>query len=283
MSGEHTGWIREAEDDSFLKELAKSALPKEFRTYGVPSEVRPDIGANAHRLENQGPMGSCQGHTIASCVEQLNTTATSGDRTQLSNLFAYLATQKIDGLLGSDRGSTISGGVKLATSSGVPPLANAPYPNPVRYPNGNQIRSILKQANYDAGKPFTIRSSIGIRSHDQAKQWIGGGGVISIGKTWPPRFRTVNQRRVVSAIGQRGGGHAVAILGYRKNGNLIVANSHDYWYEIPPQLFEQTLRHRYTVCIGLSDMANPKPRDLSYLKTKLANWSGNIKSILEAT
>ena len=262
------GWLREAEDEAFLKELRRPRLPKAFKTWGRPAEILPE---ESHTLEDQGPMGSCQGHAIASCTEQLNYIATAGDRTQLSNIFAYLATQKIDGLLGSDRGSTISGGVKLATENGICPLDNAPYPSPIRYPNGNQQRSILSQANYAAGKPYKVRASVGIRSHEQALEWMGGGGVLSLGISWPPRIDTINGRKTATAAARGGGGHAVAGLGYRRNGNLIFANSHNYWLDITPSVFEAMLRHQWTVCIGLSDMANPKPRDLSWLKESRRN------------
>lgn len=262
------GWLREAEDEAFLKELRRPRLPKAFKTFARPAEILPE---ESHQLEDQGPMGSCQGHGIASCTEQLNYIATAGDRTQLSNIFAYLATQWIDGLLGSDRGSTISGGVSLATNKGICPLANAPYPNPVRYPNDSQRRAILSEANYAAGAPFKVRSSVGIRSHEQALEWIGGGGVLSLGISWPPRIETINGRKTATAATRGGGGHAIAGLGYRRNGNLIFANSHNYWLDITPSAFEAMLRHQWTVCIGLSDMANPKPRDLSWLKESRRN------------
>ena len=32
---------------------------------------------------------------------------------------------------------------------------------------------------------------------------------------------------------------------------------------------QQMLRHRYTACIGISDMANPKPRQFSWKTSKL--------------
>lgn len=275
------GWVRELEDDSFLKILAKPRVPKAFKAFANPSEVRPDLGPNQHELENQSSMGSCQGFTIASCCEQLNTIATGGDRTQLSDIFAYLASQKITGsqLFGRDAGSTISSGVELATGNGICPEELAPYPQPVRYPNARERQSILKQSNYTAGEPYKIRSSVGIKSHEDAINWIGGGGVCSLGIAWPPRMRTINGRKTAVGAASSGGGHAIAILGYRKNGNLVVANSHNYWLEITPDAFTQMLRHRWTVCIGLSDMANPQPRTIADFKQGMSDWAKEIKDI----
>lgn len=274
-----TGWNIDAENFQAIKEVCRAKVPHAFMAAAIPDEVRPDVKPNPHQLENQSSMGSCQGHAIASCVEQLYTIATGGERRQLSNIFAYLATQKIDGLLGSDRGSTISGGVKLAASNGICPLENAPYPHPVRYPSSRDQQRILSQANYQAGEPFKIRSHVGIKSYEQAKQWVGGGGVISLGITWPPQTRKVNGRATIMGASSRGGGHAIAILGYKKNGNLIIANSHNYWMDCTPQAFEQLLRQRYTVAIGLSDLANPVPRDLSALKKFWSQKSQHKKDL----
>lgn len=275
------GWQRELEDSSFLKELQKSNVPRAFRSFANPEEVRPDKGANQHQLENQSSMGSCQGHAIASCVEQLNMIATGGDRTQLSNIFAYIASQEITGsqLSGRDSGSTISAGVELATGNGIPPESLVPYPNPVRYPNSRARQAILKKSHYLAGAPYKIRSSVAIKSHQNAIDWIGGGGVISLGISWAPPMKTINGRRTAVGAANGGGGHAICVMGYDKNGNLIVANSHNYWMSITPKAFDQMLRHRWTVAIGVSDMANPVPRDMSQLKKGLSDWAADKQEL----
>ena len=275
------GWQRELEDSSFLKELQKSNVPRAFRSFANPEEVRPDKGTNQHQLENQSSMGSCQGHAIASCVEQLNMIATGGDRTQLSNIFAYIASQEITGsqLSGRDSGSTISAGVELATGSGIPPEALVPYPNPVRYPNSRARQAILKKSNYLAGNPYRIRSSVAIKSHQNAIDWIGGSGVISLGIPWSPPMKTINGRRTAIGAANGGGGHAICALGYKESGNLIFANSHNYWLDITPKAFEQMLRHRWTVAIGLSDMANPVPRDMSQLQKGLSDWAADKQGL----
>jgi len=275
------GWRRELEGAGTLKALQSAKVPKVFKSFASPVEVRPDLGDNAHRLENQSSMGSCQGHAIASCVEQLNTIATGGDRTQLSNIFAYIASQKITGsqLFGRDSGSTISSGVELATGNGICPESLAPYPQPVRYPNANERKKILSSENYAAGEPYKIRSSVGVKTYEDAVNWIGGGGAISLGISWPPQMRTINGRKTAVAAANGGGGHAIAGLGYKKNGNIIFANSHNYWLDITPDAFSQMLRHRWTVAIGLSDMANPVPRDLSYLKKSRKQRLGNVQEL----
>lgn len=266
------GWRMDLEDRAFLKSAFRTPVPKEFRAYGRPEEVRPDLDGS-HVLEDQGQMGSCQGCTISSCVERLNFIATGGDKTQLSKLFAYLATQKIDGLLGRDAGSTISGGMKLATGNGICPETVVPYPKPVAYPNRRDIARVLTPENYAAGEPFKVRSAVGIRSNDDMLDWIGGGGAGTIGIPWPIRMRTEGRVRYVDDFVPLGNqGHALAILGYLKNGWTIWANSHNYWMHVSPKALEKMLRNRRVSCGGVSDMASPKPREVNFTQGKLAAW-----------
>lgn len=244
----------ELEDRNFLARL--KPLPVSFTTFARPAEVDVDW----HRTENQGPIGSCQGNDLASCLERLQFVRTNDKSTviQLSRIFAYLATQKIDRLLGSDRGSTITGGVKLALQHGVCPESLTGYPS--RYPSTSQIQSILTAANYAAGQPYKAEKSWQCpEDPEEAMNFIGAGGAISIGIMWYsgliPRDRIVRRFSPSS----RGGGHAMAVLGYTRNGNLVAVNSHgDGRYEIEPGAWISMMKHRYTAAVGLA--CDVKPR-----------------------
>lgn len=245
-------------------------IPKAFRDFAKPSEIDP---RKWHRIESQGAIGACQGNCLASCLERLYWVATGGEVTQFSRIFAYLATQKRDGLLGSDRGSTIAGGVEVAAQHGLPFEEQVPYPNPARYPSRSDINRILSAKNYEAGQPYKIRSQVAIRSYEDCIDWLAGGGAVSIGIAWPVQL---DRNATVNSFGGGGrGGHAIAILGYLRNGNLVVANSHSErygdsgWFYVTPSAFGQMLRHRYTACYGLSDMGQPKPRRVDFRKSKM--------------
>jgi len=275
------GWRRDLEDASVIIGLLAAKTPWKFKAAATPDEVRPDL-EGIHPLENQSSMGSCQGFTITSCTERLYQIASGGAHEQLSNIFAYLASQRITGdqLYGRDSGSTISSGVQLSTQHGICPLELAPYPQPVRYPNARERQAILKQSNYAAGEPFKIRSSLGaVKSADHAIDLIGGGAVITIGMGWPPQIRDVDGRKTIVGPGGDNGGHAIAILGYKRDSTLIAHNSHGYWLDIEPSAFNRILRQRWTVAVGLSDMANPQPRDVSYLAKKIRNRVGNLPEL----
>lgn len=242
------------EDRQLLSELQQ--VPRAFRSYSRPEEVRVDW----HRTENQGQIGSCQGNDLTSCLERCQYVAGKRPVTQLSRIFAYLATQKIDGLLYRDRGSTISGGIRLALNHGVPPEPDTGYPR--SYPSRSAIDRILSPDNYEAGKPFVALSSWSVpEDPDEAKNWIGGGGAISLGIKWPgmPRDRVFR-----NFTGRGGGGHAIAILGYEREGNLVGVNSHnDGRFEITENAWRQMVRHRWTAAVGLSGFSDPEPIDWS--------------------
>lgn len=264
IGDEHAGYAWDLENTEQLYGEA-GEIPQAFHSFARPEKVDPRPW---HKIENQGPMGSCQGHSISSCVEALYYVATGGETIQLSRGYAYLATQKIDGLLGRDRGSTISGGVKVA-QAGIPTEEAFPYPNPVSYSLLHRKFPPNQEVLRDAGQ-YAIKSTVRIRSHQDAVEWIGGGGAINIGIRWPVNLS--NGARVTSFTGRGRGGHAIAILGYLPNGDLIVANSHSTrygqagWFFFTPRAFGQMLSSSYTACIGVSDMPAAEPRKVDWIE-----------------
>ena len=248
----------ELEDRAYLERLEE--LPVAFRTFSRP----PEVGVDWHKTENQGPIGSCQGNDLTSCLERLQFVRTN-DKTQvvqLSRIFAYLATQRIDRLLGSDQGSTISGGIKLATTVGVCPESMTGYPP--TYPPTREITSrYLTQANYDAGASYkALKSWKAPADVDECMNFIGGGGAISIGVAYYrgliPADRVVRRFNPPS----RSGGHAMAVLGYTRSGNLVAVNSHgDGRYEITPEAWTAMIRHSWTAAIGITGTTAPRVVD----------------------
>lgn len=230
----------EYEDRSWLASLAP--IPRSFRGFGRPDEVLVDW----HESENQGRMGSCQGNGLTSCIERTVYIATR-KIVQLSRIYAYLRTQQVDGLLGSDRGSTITGGGKVALE-GVPLESLTSYPS--SYPGKgerNRILSFKESCDYKAVSVQACPDTA-----DEALDLIGGGAAISFGIPWYPGV--IPSDRIVRRFNppSRAGGHAMAVLGYKRNGNLVPVNSHgDGPYEITPEAWEKMLRHPYTAAIVL--------------------------------
>lgn len=242
------------EDHDFLDSLKDAPMKTAaWEAFSRPDEVLIDW----HKTESQGPMGSCQGHSISSCLERL--AMVRGEKIQLSEIFAYLATQKLDGLLGSDRGSTISGGCKVAIQYGCPPEKLTGYPR--GYPSRSERSKILSEANYKAGEPYKALSLWKVpRDHEALLDFIGGGGGVNFGVAYGSG--TIPRDRVMRTFRPGRGGHAMALLGYNKEGWLRAVNSHnDGEYLILPEAWDQIMRHRYTSAIGVMGTQNAEPVD----------------------
>jgi hypothetical protein len=249
-------WAWEKEDYDYLNSLNEVPMATEaWRTFSRPVEVQ--IGW--HVTEDQGSIGSCQGFSLTSVLERL--AFVKNQTVQLSEIFAYLASQKIDGLLGRDVGSTISGGCKLAVDTGCCLRERTGYPR--SYPGSAEISRILSRENYAAGAPFKALSAWRVPDdHDALLDFIGGGGGVNFGIMWYtgliPRDRIVRSFNPSS----NGGGHAMCILGYDRDGNLRAANSHaDGPYLITPAAWRSMLRHRFTAAIGLMGSPEAVPVD----------------------
>lgn len=254
------------EDRSFLSQVPQLLMTSTaWKAFTRPAEVNIDW----HRSENQGRLGSCQGHGLTSVLERL--AFACGLTVQLSEIFAYLATQKIDGLLGSDSGSTISGGAKLAMATGVPLESVTGYPG--SYPSRSAIAQYLSKENYEAAAQHKAKSLWQVEDNlDKTLDFLGGGGAITFGISWYsgliPKDRVV--RDFNPSRNKLLGGHAMAVLGYTKDGELKAANSHaDGPYIITPSAWSKMLQHRSTAAIGL--MGNPTAEPIDWYKNSPNN------------
>jgi hypothetical protein len=264
MSGFIGGWLQTEEDRDFLDALPGESAVLAMR--GSYSEVKVDP-RKVMKIENQGSVGSCQGHALSSCVELCYYIATGDLTRQLSRAMGYYETQRIDGIT-SDRGSTISGGIKLATTKGICREELWKYSGryDARRPaNWAEIES--DAAQHKIGQSYRMTSYDGVRT------FLGSGqGGISIGISWGGEV----DRAIVNLFsGAGGGGHAIALLGLSErldfSGRPFVWMLNSWgsswgnagWAEWAPNAVEQMLRHRFTACFGLSDMPNVKPREFT--------------------
>jgi hypothetical protein len=263
MSDKRIGyWLHDEEDQNFLNSLPGESSVLAMR--GTYDEVRVDP-RKVMKIENQGSVGSCQGHALSSCVELCYYIATGDLTRQLSRAYGYYETQRIDNITG-DRGSTISGGIKLATIRGIPQEKLWTYSG--RYDNRRPAN--WQEIEADAHQ-HKIGQSYRMTTYDGVRTFLGSGqGGISIGISWSGE---VDRAIVNSFSGTGGGGHAIALLGLSKRLDLSgrpyvwMLNSwganwgNGGWAEWAPAAVDQMLRHRYTACFGLSDMPNVKPRE----------------------
>lgn len=224
-----------------------------------PEEIDPRGWYDIH---DQGPVGSCQGQSLADCGEYLNVIAT-GVEVQLSRGFAYLASQEFDRLIGRDNGSTLSGGTKAA-ARGIP-LEDA-------FEYTANYRDLLSRYQRDkdkllAGKLWKYPAAIAMPDYESCYRWLSSWtGVIQIGIGWS----LGNARWEVESYRSGGGGHAVNLTGYLKrpgwtdDRGILLKNSHskqwgkDGWALIHPKVVDSWCRNQTVV--GRSDMRAPAPR-----------------------
>ena len=257
-------------------EIANTATPMAFtmRDFQAPEQIDP---RPLCRHDDQGNMGSCGGHGNTNCGEYLwalNTGSMSNDR-QFSRLFSYLEAQRLDGLIGSDRGSTISSGLKISKEIGYLEekyLAyRTPYPSNARSVVTDEMR---KQASGVTG--FSVKSHAWLESYDQIFQYLASqSGAVYVGSIWNNSF--YSQSKVLDSVNlSGGGGHAYAFLGYssrkdRSGRNYIWRlNSHsmDSWTEIAPSVVDAMCKHRWSSIVGVSDLQVPGPNKRSWLKDR---------------
>jgi C1A family cysteine protease len=249
--------------------LASSSMQFRYAVdgqYDAPDEIDP---RGWHVIENQGSMGSCQGHALTSCCEYAYRIATAGEVKHFSEMFGYLSTQKVDGLLGRDQGSTIEGGAKAAKLYGNCPVEVFPYPS--RYSTN------VPHDAWSAAEPFKIKYHSMCTSYEDVYAFLASGqGGVEIGLQWNNSMTPNSHGIIEHYTSGGGGGHAVCFLGYSAktdgagNKYLWLANSwsaswgKEGWAQVAPVAVDQILRHRWSVAIGLSDLTTPEPRKVDW-------------------
>lgn len=266
------GWRIDKENWGALKKLQSDKLVLTMR--GGYDEVALDPRQLLH-IENQGSVGSCQGHSVSSVSEWVYIIATGDPSLQLSRAMGYYESQRLDGING-DSGSTIEGGVRLAKTVGICREQLWQYTG--RYEN-------RRPQNYDAvlsdAANYKIATSVNLKSYDAIRTFLGSGqGGVHLGITWNS---SVDRDIVESYHDGGGGGHSIGLysLSDRKDSQgrpyCWMMNSWgkswsgDGWAEWSPRAIEQMLTARWSVFVGLSDMPNVKPRtyELEQLKKDL--------------
>ena len=263
------GWRIDLEDFDYLHSL--SGEDEVMALCGSYNEVSFDP-RKVLRIENQGPVGACQGHSISSGCEWIYILATGDTKLQLSRAYGYYESQRIDRLLGADRGSTIQAGVNLAMEKGICPEELWPYQHRYAPTPPRPLEEL-----YAAAAKYRIAKSVRLTSYEAIRTFLGSGqGMVHLGIPWGP---SVN-KAVVSSYSPGSGGHAIGLysLSERKDSQgrpwAWMMNSwginwgNEGWAEWSPTAIEQMLRQRWAVFIGISDMPQVKPREWTLKDTE---------------
>jgi len=214
-----TGWARDEEDYEYLHnqgvEFAAAPL-----TFGAPEEFDADA---IIATEFQAAQSSCTGHAESSGLEGCCWIAAGGDKSdrprQFSRMFAYLEGQRECGMLGRDNGATIAGVVQASAKLGC--CLEATFPYPARY-----ATRVPQEAYAEAGT-YKIRSHSNLRSYSEVLAYQQAGqGPIVIGISWTAALVASTGVITLRDVKGRGGGHALLLWGWDKNGRIRLHNSH---------------------------------------------------------
>lgn len=263
------GWRRDLED---YKELNLTSSTMIFKGVYTAAPTVTEPWKMVHQ-ENQGSQGSCQGNALSTIVELCYAIASgkplSDQILQLSRQYAYIETQRLDGLIGRDQGSTINGGVKLAKTRGICEEALWPYTG--RYVT-KPAQTTLEQC-YENALQSRIAQHFVMHSYEDVLEFIDRGtGGVSFGIGWGSSV----DRPIVDTYKRGGGGHAIAVLfkSPRKDTDnrpyMWMNNSwgqdwgNNGWSEWSPKAIQQMIEDDWTAAVGLTDMVEVKTRRPNY-------------------
>lgn len=205
----------------------------------LPSEVAPPTGLPAPA--NQGKRNTCVAFSLAAIYQAL-----SGDKTDLSEQFLYWACKSKDGIAG-DVGTNPAIAMKIMQETGICSEAAWPYDGTVR--NDNPGHGPPPPSAQDEAKLRRITGAKQIPGKDfrQIKASLAAGKGVLIGMPIWEYWTSAWQARGIGRMrrnlpGERkGGGHAMAVMGYRDDpsvpggGYFVVRNSWgDTWAKDNP-------------------------------------------------
>jgi C1A family cysteine protease len=275
------GYAIEKEDREFLSSTASQMV---FASDGeMPERVDPRRSKLASegflKVEDQLQIGACQGNALTENGEYCHAVS-NGEVIQLSRMYAYIRSQKFDGIAG-DRGSTLSGGTKVA-KEGICLESDAPYPR--SYPGSSFITNEMTSKAV-----YKLRSHVDLKTCDDIKRFIGSGaGIVQIGTAWGSSFQP-DSHGCIRRFAAAGGGHSVTLCGYLPDSDVGQQSGRGYWVLLKnswgtrwgvggyayfsPSAVDAMLQHNWTVAIGRSDMESPRPRKIPIDFTKQSLFS----------
>jgi len=189
--------------ETMLK-LAGEQYPSQNQ-YADPAPVCP--------IKDQDGVGACQGFALSSIFAVCYYLKTS----QLLNFSAmglYILSQKEDGLIGRDVGSTLSGGMRAA-AKGI--CLDEAWP----------FRDTYDPRIPPVDRPYKLTGSRPTNDPELIDAAIDAGLVVQTGMTWNSEL----EQEVVTSYTGRGarGGHSTYLFGRKENGNIWHHNSWGLW------------------------------------------------------
>jgi len=192
-----------------------------------------------HMRKQRQVKSDCQGQALANGTEA-RVHASTGQMVQLADIYAYNATEYVSDprSVGADRGSNILQGVVVLTegikSQNVPPG----LPTESDWPYNTYEKSasrFIQRAKQVKIQPGCVAEQLPMPPFREMLIALAARGTGHIGTYWPPRWSSLNGRRLMDSAPTGGGGHATCIIWahwLNSQWYLCVWNSHgdEYYY-----------------------------------------------------
>lgn len=264
----HYGLIRTAAEKTFAVTMSAAGIDlPEVNVADLPESQGIE---NWCQIEDQMQQGSCQGNARTTAEEVALYRQTEGTVIQLSRQFAYITSQKEDGING-DRGSTMEGGAKASTRVGSCLEELAPYTG--------KYYTKFSQAAYDDAATRKLTSWVRLESYMDVLKWQVwgiGGAVIGIG--WNGTMEPDGQGKI-ERYSSGGGGHALALPQWNKRfmdaGGMPYLDMFNSWSKrwgfqgrafIKPSIVDYWCKNETVLGYSKMSIKDIKPKSYDWLK-----------------
>jgi hypothetical protein len=249
-------WRYDLEDFDLLNAMSEAdVISKSACADYAKSDVPPEIDYRAWlRIEDQLPIGSCQGNSLATSGEIVIYLET-GEILQLTRMGAYIWTQELDGING-DEGSTVRNGLNVITKG---LCLEKFWTYPQRYTRQPPAPGTRQEA--EANRVYSVVKFFRMTSPDDVITWVESNqGPLHIGISWLSSLSGAGPI-VENYSGRSAGGHSVTIAGYKKlNGDTCprLINSHSIrWADkgttlLKRRVLDGMFSARYTTMWGMT-------------------------------
>ena len=199
----------------------------------------PERDPTPHMRGQLQKRNDCQGQALCNGVEKREW-YTTGEMRQRSDMFAYNASEYIDGSVGMDRGTSITSGVRLLVE-GIPTIGLEPGIALEEHWNYSQY---IRSTNEFTRRAQAVAIESGhVTDHQPCPHFedmlasVAAGGTGHIGTWWGRnQWSKRGDTRELTSVPSTGGGHATEVVWARKIDGawyLQVWNSHgDRYYFI---------------------------------------------------
>lgn len=209
------GWIASAERHEVIDEIGHD--PSDLILAMSSNEDPPVYDVQAEPWADlfwQGSQGACQGHALAHAAQVIFAQNT-GHKKYFSRAQCYYEAQRHDGIRG-DRGSTLTGGMRVATEDGI--CLESDWAYPARYNNS-------RPDGYGGFPRVKLLASKRLKDADEIWAFLMAGGAVQTGLTWNRSCESVRARYYRQG---GAGGHSTLLYGFEAD-DMDWAIHHNSW------------------------------------------------------